>query len=1284
MKILCIPIHLDALVGEHAINTCISSNSFAAKESSEDYGCQSVQRPPFETTGFLPAGIHLHWQLPENLRSATSEADGLNFPHAPNRWLVTRRNASGIAEQSWIIESDYLYPSDIVAERSVAIPNPDFATEPQRPYRYLGRQVLASQWQEDLTEHQYLPAFTAAGWGPTEFSAFYAECFSCLGAFDGTLIGQQVAGYSYEVFGWYAQAENDFVSQHILPNLTDNNLSQLLADTGNFQLANNSEIPDISLCYGKIEFAAQISLDDDIDTSNTKLSYAKTVTEATSSWLSQHNATDAATMLRKENQLEAILLEENFQGDNIDFIDKLKKARHQNEFHAIDGGKQFCFIEASSLLEKIDIEQEQRQACFNSYDQFKQQQNVTLIDLNQLLTGIAQQQASLTSKLTLLYADWTKYVASSHHHDEHQLYPSPDAIKHQIESFTLPAINATELTIEHLTQQIQQKLQQLVNAYQIFTSNLALSGEFPQQPVFEVPAPRYWQPQDPHLVIAGDIVKKNIRHQPNPELIVQVIDIGEQTIHQWLTSSHWQQSLTWQDYAINLWQQQPWTPLFSQWQIQQFPETVSSAAITANLTNYHANFITDNYRIALNDNSYSLPSAAVDLQLKQQHQINLSEQANTINGRSLLPFSLEKVLTQHLKTYLDDDNDSSQDATQTISTALNIMEQTSFACLQLTDFHQQLLMADPNNILPINSPNRFTASGGVDSSLSEQVKEKLKDQYFITPAAQQRFMPIKNGVSKLSRLRIVDTFGRFKEINTDEVIRCQHAQIGNTTYSPPRLLQPSRLAFRWYNQQDEASQLHNPICGWINYNSFNDSLVIYNMQGEWLGQIDSDCQWTDMLGQAQSFSMINQTSLQRMVLKILSFSENNQVNYQSFMAASDNNHQLWTLLHQQKILTRIGEAMVEVIIPFNQDDWQSVEQTSLSYQALLDILANARIGQNNSLTAFTTPLQQAMDYIAPELTENVQLTTTSKPLAILEATIDLQLAGDGEINKSWPALNYDLSHAGRSDREFRQVKFPIKLGEFNNLDDGLVAYWTLSADPLPDQAWSSERLSEKACFPQSDVSDSQYIDAADFDPQQVNYIDQNESQGIANLTQSINDEPIKLLMLIDPEARVHATTGILPGQDLTLDANLYNNALANIQNNYFAAPLLTPNNKLSLPLPNDELWCWQQKRADNSISSTYSQPLVDQQAFIAQGESIEQWQALIQAKVLSPLKQLTDKAYYVETPVEQLPPSLAAQWSRLSQAINNASSEGISSATPIVPLTGKVKIIEGWLQPVKN
>ena len=90
-----------------------------------------------------------------------------------------------------------------------------------------------------------------------------------------------------------------------------------------------------------------------------------------------------------------------------------------------------------------------------------------------------------------------------------------------------------------------------------------------------------------------------------------------------------------------------------------------------------------------------------------------------------------EILTQHLKTYLDDDNDSSQDATQTISTALNIMEQTSFACLQLTGFHQQLLMADPNNILPINSPNRFTASGGVDSSLSEQVKEKLKISFAV-------------------------------------------------------------------------------------------------------------------------------------------------------------------------------------------------------------------------------------------------------------------------------------------------------------------------------------------------------------------------------------------------------------------------------------------------------------------------------------------------------------------------------------------------------------------------
>ena len=87
----------------------------------------------------------------------------------------------------------------------------------------------------------------------------------------------------------------------------------------------------------------------------------------------------------------------------------------------------------------------------------------------------------------------------------------------------------------------------------------------------------------------------------------------------------------------------------------------------------------------------------------------------------------------------------------------------------------------------------------------------------------------------------------------------------------------------------------------------------------------------------------------------------------------------------------------------------------------------------------------------------------SQPLAIVRASLDLAQRAP-QANKSWRALNYDMDADGidRSCREFTAVKFPIKLGEYRNLDDGLICYWTQD---------NQGALSKIGYFPQSDVQD---------------------------------------------------------------------------------------------------------------------------------------------------------------------------------------------------------------------
>jgi hypothetical protein len=65
---------------------------------------------------------------------------------------------------------------------------------------------------------------------------------------------------------------------------------------------------------------------------------------------------------------------------------------------------------------------------------------------------------------------------------------------------------------------------------------------------------------------------------------------------------------------------------------------------------------------------------------------------------------------------------------------------------------------------------------------------------------------------------------------------------------------------------------------------------------------------------------------------------------------------------------------------------------------------------------------------------------------------------------------------------------------------------------------------------------------------------------------------------MDPEAPIHATTGIVPKKVLRLEPMMYQDAFEAIETSYFAAPLLTPripSHEHALPLPSGA-WQWKQ------------------------------------------------------------------------------------------------------------
>jgi hypothetical protein len=133
------------------------------------------------------------------------------------------------------------------------------------------------------------------------------------------------------------------------------------------------------------------------------------------------------------------------------------------------------------------------------------------------------------------------------------------------------------------------------------------------------------------------------------------------------------------------------------------------------------------------------------------------------------------------------------------------------------------------------------------------------------------------------------------------------------------------------------------------------------------------------------------------------------------------------------------------------------------------------------------------------------------------------------------------------------VRFPVVLGDLRRLDDGLVGYFKQAADGGYDTTTFYSQA------------------AAGDDPGVVVPSPANLLLGAQAARDTDPDVPpagtTKLLMLVDPRAAVHATTGILPTQSLVVPPGQYEDILAGLELTFPAGPLLRPDGGLAVPVP---------------------------------------------------------------------------------------------------------------------
>ncbi|MET7300422.1 hypothetical protein [Embleya sp. NPDC005575] len=158
-----------------------------------------------------------------------------------------------------------------------------------------------------------------------------------------------------------------------------------------------------------------------------------------------------------------------------------------------------------------------------------------------------------------------------------------------------------------------------------------------------------------------------------------------------------------------------------------------------------------------------------------------------------------------------------------------------------------------------------------------------------------------------------------------------------------------------------------------------------------------------------------------------------------------------------------------------------------------------------------------------------------RPVALYRMRIDVELRGDPLSNPGW---DYAL---GQSSEEYPDYRWPIRLGNPDQVTDGLFGYYASAGGPGGKTDYSRLHVVEPA------IEDPYLVDI-------------DNGSGLELPARPPGDEAVShhLTILADPHNPIHATTDILPVTDLELPVDLVHRALLRIRAAFRLNPLLAP------------------------------------------------------------------------------------------------------------------------------
>jgi hypothetical protein len=1133
-------------------------------------------QPP---TTLLDKGVHLHFILPHYLGRKVPEALALDcsgdMPAAPNRWLISKQEKRGALTQ-WYLESDYIHPEAYSPQYyATTIPYPS-----GKPYRYMGRCTTLAVNGELPTISDKSPYFksenngkplTILGYGDVNFSSYYPNCNTVFGFHDPD--GSLDANTTYSVIGWHDSHEDDVLHQTIKkwlstksekesskagkesPESPKETLAQKLKNTFDLELAgaNSTDITHAasSVFYG--EFIADAK-ENPPQVSNIKVAVGQTGTEALSSLIGYElsqtiNADKETAKSIIEDQLESVLMFPQLDDNNIDVGAKFNEARHSKGFRPSNGVHKWTVQTAAA--DSLPADNTSR-----ALPSLPQGIGKLLHELNDVQLQFHNATQEIKTLQQQLYADWNKYMQARYPAniglDD---FPDADHIQYFISDHSIGPIKQKihttgDLSYEQshawqpitnssnptdLAHQVIAKWQALDSFIQSENTARATSGE-PLLIINRIEGPRFWEAKAPTVLLSGlpeeKVVPNNLVSLLSVELNVDISDSLKNILValKGLKSHQKPQKLS----------KQAWSPFLLDWQFSLNSvqlDQVKGMSGTSLQDNVNLNSTGPDFSISDQVTYTDAPSVFSGTVLLSTHTRNTQETAikgvfTNLISREKLKFS-QSTATPAATNTLDDflkadtwadayvcfeQNDfiveSANSATlpnvyYVLWMAHQTLQGKQFLSQTLDGFYEACRQLDKVAQFPIKEPIGF--SSGKD--FTEQVKETVGSQRGVAPEVAFEFNPIPGGLLTLERLNLIDNFGQNFEVTVDGDIPFSDTLTVNKDsskpYLKPRLAQPAQLNFNWMKASTSLGSAAMPT---------NDDTASSPICG-WLmnNYLDNNIAIYDAAGHALGY--------------------------------------IDDCAHWNTVPWNNGASNI------NAD----IQNTHL-YNVAQKIMASAEF-----MLDFMQATQNAEHNIAPQ---NAQLHSlksqlVGKPIAVVRASVSLQLKGLPAIDQSWPALLQDLDNCSkksgwgyeqRYNHNWTSVQFPCRLGEHMQLNDGLIGYWTESSEGLLSNTFMAPQATS------DDITANTDIDGYT--------VGQFQDQPL-----TLNAEPLMMTMLMDPHGLIHATTGILPTKALSIPEKHYLPALQKLKVWFASSPVIQAQGQdktmqLNLPKIPGMQWQW--------------------------------------------------------------------------------------------------------------